>query len=197
MLQYGDMSKDKYVMRRYRIARKMLLDETFIFPATKILDIGCYDGYFLSTLPSMDGYGVDTDDEAFLVAENRGIKRYCDGKVDIVVCMETLEHQQNPEEMVNWIKKTLKPNGKLLVSLPNECTIWHRFKMIMGWGINEICFAPWYHLHFPTLRQNDSFISKHFKILRKRYWVYGLPEWFAFWPGLFARGVIYVVEQRN
>jgi hypothetical protein len=85
----------------------------------------------------------------------------------------------------------LAENGTVLISLPNECTLWHRIKMVLGWGVDSTGFAPWYHLHFPTLKQNDKFISKHFKIKKKRYWVYGLPQWFAFIPTLFARGVIY------
>lgn len=105
--------------------------------------------------------------------------------------MEVLEHLQNPQEMVDNIKKLLAPGGRVVISLPNECTIWHRIKMLLGWGVDSTGFASWYHMHFPTLKQNDRFISRHFNILQKRYWCYGLPQFFRCMPGLFARGVIY------
>ena len=189
------MSKDKYMLRKYRIAKEMLKD--VVFPKAKVLDIGCYDGYFLSTIPDIDGYGVDTDDEAMRIAAQRGVKVHFPfywENYDVIVCMDVLEHQQDPEKMVNDIKKWLKTKGAVLISLPNECTLWHRLKVLVGVGIDGTGFAPHYHMHFPTLKQNDEFVSKYFRILKKRYWVYGLPELFAFWPGLFARGVIYVCE---
>ena len=76
-------------------------------------------------------------------------------------------------------------------------------------GIDGTGFAPHYHLHFPTVRQNDEFIGKHFRIIEKRYWIHTdaggklakllskIPDriWFGFanlWPSLFARGIIYL-----
>jgi SAM-dependent methyltransferase len=189
-LRYGDMSKDRFTMRRYKIAKEMLDAKT----DNRVLDIGCYDGYFISTIDA-DTYGFDTDGEALKVASDRGIKTLDSLKIpfkfDKIVCMEVLEHLQDPLEMVKEIKRLLTPGGRVLISLPNECTLWHRIKMLLGWGVDSTGFVPWYHLHFPTLKQNDRFISKNFEIIQKRYWVYGLPQWFACLPTLFARGVIY------
>jgi SAM-dependent methyltransferase len=185
------MSKDKYTMRRYRIAKEMLNAGS----KDRVLDIGCYDGYFLSILGSSDNYGVDTDAEALELAKAKGIKildsvNYPE-YFDIVICMEVLEHIQDPEEMVKSIRYLIKPEGKVLISLPNECNIWARIRMLLGWGINDIPFTSYYHKHFPTIKQSEQFISKHFKIVKKRYWVYGLPQWLSILPGLFARGVIF------
>lgn len=194
MLRYGDMSKDKYVQRRYRIAKEMLKD--VVFPKAKVLDIGCYDGYFLSLFPGIDAYGMDTDLEALEVAKSRGIKTsayldFLSKKYNIVICMEVLEHLKEPENMLKSIKSILRYGGTALISIPNECNLWTRIRMLLGWGINDLPFDPDYHLHFPTLKQSEKFISKYFTITKKRYWVYGLPSWFALLPGLFARGVIY------
>jgi SAM-dependent methyltransferase len=161
----------------------------------RVLDIGCYDGYFLSMLDCSDKYGSDVDDEALKIAESRKIKILKDLNIpeyfDIIVCMEVLEHIQDPEEMINIIRHLMKPDGKVLISIPNECNIWARIRMLFGWGINDIPFTSYYHKHFPTIKQSEKFVSKNFKIVKKRYWVYGLPQWFSIFPGLFARSVIF------
>lgn len=101
----------------------------------------------------------------------------------------------------------------VLLSLPNECTIYHRIKVVFGQGIDGTGFAPHYHLHFPTMRQNNEFIRKNFEVVHVRYWVHAdigglvgrffkkIPE--GFWtglaylsPALFARGAIYLCRKR-
>lgn len=189
-MRYGDMSKDKYVMVRYNIAKE-LIDA---HPQERILDIGCYDGYFLSMLDA-DVYGFDTDLEALQEAEKKGVKILPNlnppFKFDKIVCMEMLEHLRNPQAMLEKIKSLLVDNGTVIVSLPNECNLWSRIRMLFGLGINDLPFDPAYHLHFPTLSQSEDLISRNFTIKNKRYWVYGLPQFFKFFPTLFARGVIY------
>lgn len=195
-MRYGDMSKDKYVMRRYGIAKDMLK----INSDDDVLDVGCYDGYFLSTLPESRKFGFDYDNDALKIAHardiainQRDIEKEWIGEPNnyysVCICMEVLEHTRNPELVVKEMRRVT--NGRYIISLPNECNLWTRIRMLLGWGINDIPFDPNYHLHFPSLKQCDKFISKHFHILKKRYWVYGFPEWFAFMPNLFARGVIY------
>ena len=104
------------------------------------------------------------------------------------------------------MRRLLKENGVVLISLPNECTLYHRLKMLIGKGIDGTGFAPYYHLHFPTIKQNDEFIEKYFKIIEKRYWVHTgvggqlelifslIPDgmWMKIvnlFPSLFARGL--------
>ena len=198
MLQYGDMSMNKYIKRRYDIAKQMLSPHY----NSKVLDIGCYDGYFLSTLDGIESYGIDNDIEALKIASNKvnfAISHDISNKqlpfakdsFDFVVCMEVLEHLKDPDKLMVEIRRVVKAFGTVLISIPNENTIWHRFKSVIGLGVDGTGFDGNYHLHFPTIKQSDTFVKKYFKVKRKKYWVYGVPEWLKVFPGLFARGVIY------
>jgi SAM-dependent methyltransferase len=41
------------------------------------------------------------------------------GPFDLVVCVETLEHVENPRQVLRSIRALLRPGGRLLVSTPN------------------------------------------------------------------------------
>lgn len=217
-LIYGDMFRDKYVRMRLNIYNSLL--KPFLKSKIKVLDIGCYTGDLLRIFPSqIDYYGIDIDESALEIAKKRGAKVIkldlenetipLKQEFDIILATELLEHLKDPERLIEQIKHLLKEDGVVLVSLPNECTIYHRIKVLFGKGIDGTGFACHYHLHFPTIKQNDEFIRKHFKIIGKRYWIHtdvggilgkilgkvsdkfwlGLAH---FWPSLFARGVIYL-----
>ncbi len=133
-------------------------------------------------------------------------------KFDVILAAEILEHLKDPEKLILQIKNLVKDNGVVLISLPNECTIYHRIKVLFGKGIDGTSFVPHYHLHFPTIRQNDEFVSKHFIVVKKRYWIHlgtGKLEKLLsriplkFWlglanmlPSLFARGVVYLCRSK-
>ncbi len=217
-LQYGDMYEaDKWVRLRFNIYKSLLLP--FLKNGVRLLDIGCYMGDLLVILPSfVDYYGIDNDKSALLIAKKRGAKVTkldleneqipLTEEFDIIIATELLEHLKNPEELVLQMKCLLKKDGVVLISLPNECTLYHRLKVLLGKGIDGTGFAPYYHLHFPTMKQNDEFIEKHFEIVEKCYWVHigvggkleSILSLFPYriWlrlanlcPSWFTRGVIY------
>jgi SAM-dependent methyltransferase len=217
-LAYGDVLRDKYARIRFEICLKLL--STYIKNYPKVLDIGCYTADLLKLLPvSVDYYGIDSDENALKIAHERGAKISkidleneeipLDQKFDIIIITELLEHLKDPEKLILQIKHLLKENGVVLISLPNECTLYHRLKVLIGKGIDGTGFSPHYHLHFPTIKQNVEFLEKHFKILKKGYWYHlgvggkleklisKIPD--RFWkilanlyPSLFARGGVYL-----
>ncbi len=220
-LQYGNMYEaDKYVRLRFEIYESLL--SPFLKESVNVLDIGCYTADLLKLLPtSVDYYGIDSDKEALKIARKRGAKVIkvdleneripLDQKFDIILATEILEHLKDPEKLIQQIKHLLKKNGVVLVSLPNECTLYHRLKVLFGRGIDGTGFAPHYHLHFPTIKQNDEFMEKHFKTIEKRYWIHigvggkwekllsTIPDriWMRLanlYPSLFARGLIYLAK---
>ncbi|MCX5713511.1 MAG: class I SAM-dependent methyltransferase, partial [Candidatus Omnitrophica bacterium] len=221
-LIYGDMyNQDPYVRKRFAECCRLL--EPFIKKGIKILDIGCYTADILNVIKEQVDYlGIDSDKEALKIAKMRGAKILeidfekqgipLDQKFDIVIATEILEHLKDPQELLNQIKLLLKDDAVVLVSLPNECTLYHRIKVVFGQGIDGTGFAPHYHLHFPTMRQNHQFISKNFRIIKVQYWAHAdvgglagklfkmIPQtfWSAladFSPSLFARGAIYLCRK--
>lgn len=223
-LIYGDVLRDKYARTRFEIHESLL--SPFLKDGVKILDIGGYTADLLKLLPpSVDYYDIDNDEKALQIAKKRGAKAikldleneqipFRDQKFDIVIATELLEHLKDPEKLIQQIKCLLKENAVALISLPNECTLYHRLKVLFGRGINGTGFAPHYHLHFPTIKQNDEFIEEHFKIIKKRYWFHlgvgGVTEKFLskipdkiwmrlanLYPSLFARGVVYLCHLKK
>ena len=224
-LIYGDVISDKYSKLRFEIMTDLL--RPFISRGTniKMLDVGCYTADLLKILPGkVDYYGVDSDEEALKVAQMRGAKVFkldierqglsaVSQKFDIIIATEILEHLKDPQDIVRQIKEILNDDGVVLISLPNECTIYHRLKVLIGKGIDGTGFAPHYHLHFPTIAQNNHFIETNFRVIGRKYWIHTdaggtlgrflrkIPD--RFWlglanlsPSLFARGVIYLCRKQ-
>ncbi len=224
-LVYGLMyESDRFVRKRFQTYIALL--QPYLKNGVKVLDIGGYTGDILHLLPkTVEYFDVDIDREALRIAQEKGAKKtYCinleqddlhiDEPFDIILATELLEHLKDPGVVMEKIQTLLKSDGIVLLSLPNECTIFHRIKCILGYGIDGTGFAPHYHLHFPTLAQNTDFISKYFHIIELKYWYHlgvgGVPEkallllpesfWmFLIWlsPGLFARGGIYLCTSKS
>jgi len=111
----------------FYIARKGLLkniSELSLQLHGKLLDVGCgtkpYEELF-----SVDAYiGLDLDSEASRV---RGVADYFydgnifpfeDNEFDSLLCNQVLEHVFNPDEFLGELRRVLKPNGKLLLTVP-------------------------------------------------------------------------------
>ncbi len=53
------------------------------------------------------------------------------GPFDLVVCVETLEHVENPRKVLRSIRSLLRPGDKLLISTPNIAHPHSRLKMFL------------------------------------------------------------------
>ena len=93
----------------------------------KILDIGAGTGDFLS-VAKQNGWhtiGVEPNEKAKAIAKNKGIT-YAEQTVDLenhsfdVISMwHVLEHVPNLENQIKELKRLLKPNGTLIIAVPN------------------------------------------------------------------------------
>lgn len=104
----------------------------------KILDIGCWNDYiYFKDLP-IKYYGLDlvkaVDMPRFVRQDlNKNPKLpFKDNFFDGIFCFEVLEHLCFPEKIINEIKRVIKPNGLILISLPNDYAIDARFKFLLG-----------------------------------------------------------------
>ena len=92
----------------------------------RILDFGCAHGIFLNSLPPSryERFGCDMSSDALAVA--RGLLgdevklssdldelRSCEGSFDCVTMWATIEHLPNPADVLQHIRKMLKPGGLL------------------------------------------------------------------------------------
>lgn len=96
----------------------------------KILDIGCGDGLFLSSLKRLgwQTLGVEINKSAAHKARDRGLKVLdCNlleadldnDFFDVVRMWSVLEHLPNPSQTIAEIYRILKPGGTLIVQVPN------------------------------------------------------------------------------
>lgn len=96
----------------------------------KIVEIGCSEGYILYTLQE-HGYsnllGIEPSPQAE-IAKNKGInvvKSYFDdnlledGIIDCFILMHVFEHFQDPFAILRTMLRKLKPQGKIILEIPN------------------------------------------------------------------------------
>lgn len=98
----------------------------------RILDVGCGTGNFAREVAKKDAkyvLGIDYADEAIKIAEKnnkeKNLKfkkldvRELNEKFDVIVSIGTLEHMDNPLQILKKLKKCLNKNGKIILTTPN------------------------------------------------------------------------------
>lgn len=234
---YGDLFSDKYMVMRFGINYDFAKSTLNKKRNVSILDVGGYTGDNLKywkmsgrKTKNIDYHVADYDTEAGKIVTKRGghyhyydlnlddlTKLFPNKKFDLIICTEVLEHLLDPHRQMNYFKKLLKKNGKIIISLPNENTIFHRIYSVLGMGIDQYPFALYKHLHFPTVKQSKDFVSGYFKLVNLKYYMnfggkgsrFGfignlftlIPD--SFWrilvdtfPGLLARGTVFYLKQK-
>lgn len=98
-------------------------------PAKSILDIGCFDGTFLSYLKGGTHlYGVEINPEAILLAQKRGVNIISKNftglesltiTFDIVTAFDVIEHTEDPFSFLESILKITNSNGRIILSTGN------------------------------------------------------------------------------
>ena len=118
-------------------------EQLFASPA-KMLDIGCYDGtlgeVFLKKGWSV--HGIEAHGQACLEAGRKGLdvlKRnieeglpYPENTFDLVVAAEIIEHLYDTDEFLENIKRILKPQGVLILTVPNVACLANRVGLLLG-----------------------------------------------------------------
>jgi SAM-dependent methyltransferase len=94
-----------------------------------VVDVGCYTGQFLSSLPGeVARYGVEPSVDAAKIAASKEITIVAKtvdefaattGFYDIIVACDVLEHVANPLQFLQQLSLRLAPSGHLLVTTGN------------------------------------------------------------------------------
>ncbi len=105
----------------------LALIQKYAHPGDKILDVGVGTGRLLSTLPSLQKYGLDISLNYLTIAQTKGIEvcyalvedmPFKEDFFDVVVCTDVLEHVLNLDLAITKILSVLKKGGVLLVRVP-------------------------------------------------------------------------------
>lgn len=208
-------SLDHYARDRVMKAARLLLP--YLKDNDLILDIGCFTQEARKYYPPWIKYlGIDQAQyhkDTKVVDLNHGFEPI---PASHALCLETLEHLVNPGDTLESIYNSLPDHGVLVVSVPNEATIFHRIRCLCG-TVDAGCFeGSGKHLHLPSLKQSRKFVSTHFEIVSELYYISpsacnSAQEWLGKilqlipegvhqfladkCPSLFARGFIFLCRK--
>jgi methionine biosynthesis protein MetW len=171
-----------------------------------ILDVGCHTGIIGEVLhekKQVKVIGIDTDVEALHVARNRlqasllldieeigwveKLTREGYHNFDVILFGDVLEHTRSPERILIEAKKLLKPDGHVIVSIPNFAHWRIRFGLLFGrFRYTDSGILDKTHLRFFTHKTAHEFIrNSGYTIIRSDVAGYRLPHWLLrLFPGM-------------
>lgn len=135
----------------------------------RVLDVGCGPGYLLTALTARGFQVIGVDHAApealpqsagFVAADLNGELPSLEGSFDFILLADVLEHLQHPERAVAWTLRYLKPEGRLVISVPNVAHLYVRWKLLWGaFEYQDRGILDRTHLRFFTRKSLDEFLD--------------------------------------
>lgn len=138
----------------------------FVPSGSRVLDIGCATGRrgaWLREHSQCQVVGVEIDPSMVAAArprcddvhqadiEDLPALPYPDESFDILIFGDVLEHLKDPERVLVYLQRYLRPGGRVLISLPNFLFLFVRIKVVLGlFRYTEYGILDKTHLHFYT-----------------------------------------------
>lgn len=161
---------------------------------TKILDVGAGSGAFINRITKYGGIysAIEINKDAF---ELNNVKLYpldlnnnfandINEKFDLIICIEVIEHIENPRHFIRQLTQLLDDNGNILITTPNVENIPARLKFLLKGNIRGF---EWFltkdsshhesqhispiftSLFFRILEDNDLFVESYYHFPSKGY----------------------------
>jgi O-antigen biosynthesis protein len=176
---------------------------------SEILDIGCNTGLLGRQLRSKNviADGIDINSKLLKIAQRYYRHTYIRDlyqphlsiphhQYDYVVLSDILEHLPSPDKVLLDIHQYLKPNGIVLVSLPNVARLEIRLKLLLGSFDYQFGILSPDHLRFFTLKTGIKlFQSTGYSVIKTI--PTGFGHRFPFFPNLLAFQFIYILKSRH
>ena len=153
-----------HVVKKRSLKKKLGLINSLKKNAKSILDIGAGTGAFLSFIKSDFRYvtGIEPNQKARELAKEKGISLeqdlndVRDKLFDVITMWHVLEHVPNLEETIRDVEALLKPNGILIIAVPNfysfDAAYYKNF-----WAAFDVPRHLW---HFSKASMNKLFSDK-------------------------------------
>jgi len=162
-----------------------IIKELNIKKKDKVLDIGCGNGAHLRDISRKTGakcFGADIRKDIFKLNKDKNIiLRYSDMRAikfpsssfDKIFSLGAFEHVPQTDRVFSEVSRILKKDGKVLFTVPNECSFFHlikKLKQLLGiWKLG-------YEESF-TISELNSLLKKHNLRIEKAY-IVGHPKVF-------------------
>ncbi len=119
-----------HLVRTISLKKKLSLINSFSSEDKKLLDVGCGTGDFLQTAfqNNWNVSGIEPNEQARDIAnkktnntvfETEQLLKFEANSFDVITLWHVLEHLPNLDDHIAVFKKLLKPNGTLLIAVPN------------------------------------------------------------------------------
>ena len=127
-----DVPEENYWFQRHLVVYEWIAARAH---GRRIVDLACGEGYGSSVLGRTAGsvVGVDANPEAHeharakyasdKVSFERDMIELWQGDVDCVVFLQTIEHVQDPDAVLEHVRQLIGPSGVAYVSTPNVLTL--------------------------------------------------------------------------
>lgn len=175
---------------KWRTLKKILKNSSLAPNA--VLDVGCSSGHITSKIadffPKARVEGIDVYDKSIKLGRklHTNVKfklgdahnlPYGSSNFDLVTCIETLEHLENPAKVIEEIRRVSKSHGRVLIGQDTDSLI---FRMIWFlWTKTRGRVWENSHIHPLTPQKLQSLLEKNgFKLLNKRFSALGLEVFF-------------------
>jgi SAM-dependent methyltransferase len=186
---------------RWYALKKVLKEE--VKEKDLIIDIGSYDGFIPYSLKSLlhdlNIVVIELDKEGLQESKGKGLTSLCasglsipikNNSVDMVLCLDVIEHIIEDAAFINEISRVLKKGAKLILTTPMEngitfplVTKENNQKINMNWGHVRLGYSL--ENIENLLRNHNLFITKTgccFNLLSK------ICYWFAYLSNIPIRG---------
>ena len=143
---------------------------------SKILDIGCSGGHLINLLRAnglKNVYGIDISGKAINLCKRKGIKNvfvmnciktnFGSNTFDVIIAADILEHIKNDTEALFEWNRILKPEGRLIISVPAFGFLWSKHD-----ELNQ---------HYRRYKKSDlidALEKSNFKVIRISHWNFSL-----------------------
>jgi 2-polyprenyl-3-methyl-5-hydroxy-6-metoxy-1,4-benzoquinol methylase len=166
-------------VRKVSLKSKLNLINSFPSKEKTLLDIGCGTGDFLE-IAQQNGWsvhGIEPNQDARKIANTKTndsvfdtseLLNFRDHSFDVISLWHVLEHLKDLENQMAIFKKLLKPNGRLIIAVPNyKCYDAKYYKQF--WAAYDVPRHLW---HFNQKSISKLFSKEFFEVIKVK------PMWF-------------------
>lgn len=160
-----------------------------LIPGETVLEIGCAEGTFIDRIKeNNNGVGLELNVVAAKAAQLKGlnvltqsIESHADeneNHYDVVCSFQVMEHIADVQSVVAASVKTLKPGGRLMISVPNNSSfIKYSPNSIMNMPPHHMCL--WDEKSLSNLQENFGITLKefHYEPLQKYHYPVIWSNW--------------------